>query len=134
MPVAAVGMITEPDQAAKILANAEADAILMGTESRYIMSSISIIGLGNAGRVIGARAVEGGNAVELIGLDAAKAADLAKTLGRGAQAGTFGAAPAGNIVILAVPHASAAPLVAQYGDALAGKVIVDTANVINIPG
>jgi 2,4-dienoyl-CoA reductase-like NADH-dependent reductase (Old Yellow Enzyme family) len=32
IPVAAVGMITEPDQAAKILANAEADAILMGRE------------------------------------------------------------------------------------------------------
>jgi 2,4-dienoyl-CoA reductase-like NADH-dependent reductase (Old Yellow Enzyme family) len=32
IPVAAVGMITEPHQAAKILANAEADAILMGRE------------------------------------------------------------------------------------------------------
>ena len=32
IPVAAVGMITEPDQAAKILANGEADAILMGRE------------------------------------------------------------------------------------------------------
>jgi len=32
IPVAAVGMITEPDQAAKILANAEADAVLMGRE------------------------------------------------------------------------------------------------------
>lgn len=32
IPVAAVGMITEPGQAAKILANSEADAILMGRE------------------------------------------------------------------------------------------------------
>jgi len=32
LPVAAVGMITEPVQAAKILANSEADAILMGRE------------------------------------------------------------------------------------------------------
>ncbi|HTU76137.1 MAG TPA: NADH:flavin oxidoreductase/NADH oxidase [Trebonia sp.] len=32
LPVAAVGMITEPDQAAKILANCEADAILLGRE------------------------------------------------------------------------------------------------------
>jgi 2,4-dienoyl-CoA reductase-like NADH-dependent reductase (Old Yellow Enzyme family) len=32
IPVAAVGMITEPVQAAKILANSEADAILMGRE------------------------------------------------------------------------------------------------------
>jgi 2,4-dienoyl-CoA reductase-like NADH-dependent reductase (Old Yellow Enzyme family) len=32
VPVAAVGMITDPEQAAKILANSEADAILMGRE------------------------------------------------------------------------------------------------------
>lgn len=32
VPVAAVGMITEPDQAAKILASSEADAILIGRE------------------------------------------------------------------------------------------------------
>jgi predicted dinucleotide-binding enzyme len=97
------------------------------------MSSISIIGPGHMARVIGARAVEGANAVELIGRDAAKAAGLAKTLGRGAAAGTFGAAPDGDIILLAVPCASAAPLVARYGDALAGKVIVDMANV-NLSG
>ncbi|MCB5180218.1 NADH:flavin oxidoreductase/NADH oxidase [Streptomyces antimicrobicus] len=32
LPVAAVGMITEPEQAAKILANGEADAVLLGRE------------------------------------------------------------------------------------------------------
>ncbi|MGV9630229.1 NADH:flavin oxidoreductase/NADH oxidase [Streptomyces sp. NPDC003487] len=32
MPVAAVGLITEPEQAAKILANGEADAVLLGRE------------------------------------------------------------------------------------------------------
>ena len=55
--------------------------------------------------------------------DAAKAKDLAAALGGGATAGTFGTAPAGEIVILAVPYASGAPVVAQYGEALAGKVI-----------
>src|SRR5262252_4499349 len=33
--------------------------------------------------------------------------------------------------ILAVPYASAAPVVSQYGDALAGKVIVDISNPFN---
>ena len=80
------------------------------------MSSISIIGLGGMARAIGARAVEGGNAVEVIGRDAAKAKDLAAALGGGATAGTFGTAPAGDIVILAVPYASAVPVVARYGD------------------
>ena len=95
------------------------------------MSSISIIGLGGMTRAIGARAIEGGNAVEVIGRDAAKAKDLAAALGGGATAGTFGAAPAGDLVILAVPYASAVPVVTQYGDALAGKVIIDITNTSN---
>jgi hypothetical protein len=95
------------------------------------MSSISIIGTGNMARILGARAVESGNAVEVIGRDAAKAADLAGALGRGATAGKFGAAPDGDIVIVSVPYASAAAVVGQYGDALAGKVIVDISNPFN---
>src|ERR1035438_5321583 len=90
--------------------------------------SISILGLGTYARAIGTRGVEAGNAVEVIGRDAAKAKDLAAALGGGATAGTFGTAPAGDIVILAVPYASAVPVVAQYGDALAGKVIIDISN------
>ena len=92
------------------------------------MSSISIIGLGNMARALAARAVEGGHAVEVVGRDAAKAKDLAAALGGGATAGTFGTAPAGDIVILAVPSASAVPVVAQYGNALADKVIIDITN------
>lgn len=92
------------------------------------MSSISIIGLGGMARAIATRAVEGDDAVEVIGRDAAKATDLAAELGGGATAGTFGATPAGDLVILAVPYSSAASIVAQYGDALAGKVIIDITN------
>src|ERR1700751_5402813 len=95
------------------------------------MSTISIIGLGTYARAIGTRAVEAGHAVEVIGRDAAKAKDLAAALGGGATAGTFGTAPAGDIVILAVPYASAVPVVARYGDALAGKVIIDITNPVN---
>jgi hypothetical protein len=95
------------------------------------MSSISVIGLGGMARAIGARAVEGGNAVEVIGRDAVKAKDLAVALGGGATAGTFGTAPAGDIVIVAVPYASAVPVVARYGEALAGKVIIDVSNTSN---
>jgi predicted dinucleotide-binding enzyme len=80
---------------------------------------------------IGTLAVKGGNAVEVIGRDAAKAADLASALGNGATAGTWGAAPAGEIVILAVMFDSAVPVVKQYGDALAGKIIVDITNPFN---
>ncbi|MEV8057943.1 NAD(P)-binding domain-containing protein, partial [Streptomyces antimycoticus] len=62
------------------------------------MSSISIIGLGNMARALAGRALAGGNAVEIIGRDLAKAKELAATLG-GATVGTAGAAPAGDIVI-----------------------------------
>jgi 8-hydroxy-5-deazaflavin:NADPH oxidoreductase len=97
------------------------------------MSSISIIGTGQMARILGALAVEGGNAVEVIGRDAAKAAGLAGALGGGATTGTLGTAPGGDIVVLAVPYASAVPVVSQYGEALAGKVIVDISNPFN-PG
>jgi len=97
------------------------------------MTSISIIGTGNMARILAARALDGGNAVEVIGRDPAKAADLASALGHGATAGEFGVAPVGEIVILAVSYASAAPVVSKYGDALAGKVIVDISNPFN-PG
>jgi predicted dinucleotide-binding enzyme len=95
------------------------------------MSNVSIIGLGGMAHAIAARAVAGGNAVEVIGRDAAKAKDLAATLGGGATAGTFGAVPVGDIVVLAVPYAGAVPVVAQYGDALAGKFIIDISNTFN---
>jgi predicted dinucleotide-binding enzyme len=95
------------------------------------MSSISIIGSGNMASAIGALALKGGNAVEIVGRDAAKAAELARALGDGATAGTWGAAPGGDIVILAVLFDSAVPVVSQYGDALDGKIIVDITNPFN---
>ncbi len=90
------------------------------------MSSISIIGLGNMAGALAARALAGGNAVEIIGRDSVKAKELAATLG----GATVGAVPTGDIVILAVPYASAAAVVSEYGDALQGKVIVDITNPI----
>jgi predicted dinucleotide-binding enzyme len=95
------------------------------------MSSVSIIGLGTMGRALGARAVAGGNSVEVIGRDAAKAADLAKSLGGGTTAGRLGAVPAGDIVILALHDEPAAQVLAQYGDTLAGKIIIDPCNALN---
>ncbi|WP_246292269.1 NAD(P)-binding domain-containing protein [Lentzea indica] len=54
------------------------------------MSSISVIGLGNMASALADRALAGGNAVEIIGRDQAKAKELAAALG-GATAGTAGA-------------------------------------------
>jgi predicted dinucleotide-binding enzyme len=95
------------------------------------MSSITLIGTGNMARTIGALAVAGGNTVEVMGRDQARADTLARALGGGATAGTWGAVPAGEIVIMAIPYDSVVPVVAEYGDALAGKVIVDISNPFN---
>ena len=95
------------------------------------MRSISIIGSGNMASAIGGLALEGGNAVEIVGRDAAKAAALARALGDGATAGTWGAAPGGDIVILAVLFDSAVLVVSEYGEALADKIIVDITNPFN---
>ena len=93
------------------------------------MSSISIIGLGKMASTLADRALARGNAVEIIGRNPVKAEELAAALG-GATVGTTGAAPAGDMVILAVPYASAAAVIRDYGNALGGKAIVDITNPI----
>jgi 8-hydroxy-5-deazaflavin:NADPH oxidoreductase len=82
------------------------------------------------GRALAARAVAGGNAVEVIGRDAAKAAGLAQSLGGGTTAGMLGAVPAGDIVILALRPGPVAQVLARYGDTLAGKIIIDPCNAL----
>jgi len=95
------------------------------------MGNITLIGTGNMARTIGTLAVAGGNTVEVMGRDQSKAVDLARTLGDGVTAGKWGAIPAGDIVIAALLYDSVVPVVVEYGDALAGKVIVDISNPFN---
>ena len=94
----------------------------------HLMGDITIIGTGNMARTLGTLAVAGGTTVEIMGRDRAKADDLAKALGGGATAGTWGAVPAGDIVVTALLYDGVVPVVVEYGDALAGKVIVDISN------
>jgi predicted dinucleotide-binding enzyme len=93
------------------------------------MSSISIIGTGNMAAALAGRALAGGNAVEVVGRDPPKTRGLDAALD-GATVGTAGHTPAGDIVIVAVPYASAAAVVSEYGDALRGKVVIDITNPI----
>ena len=95
------------------------------------MSSITFIGAGNMARTIGTLAVAGGNTVEIMARNQSKADDLAKTLGGGTTAGQWGAVPTGDIVITAMLYAGVVSTVAEYGDALAGKTIVDISNPFN---
>ena len=95
------------------------------------MSTISIIGSGNMASAIGTRAVKHGHTVELMSRDAAKAQALADQIGDGVTVGTFGARPAGDIVIVAVLYAGVVEAVTNHGHALAGKVLVDISNPFN---
>lgn len=92
------------------------------------MSTISIIGSGGMAAAIAGRSAKAGHTVEVISRDPAKAQALADKLVVGATTGTYGASPAGDIVILAVPYTGAASVVAEYGNALDGKVIIDITN------
>ncbi len=98
------------------------------------MTTISIIGSGNMATAIGTRAAKHGHTIELMSRNTAKAQALADQIGNGATVGTFGARPAGDIVIVAVLHAGAVEAVANYGDALAGKILVDITNPFNADG
>jgi 8-hydroxy-5-deazaflavin:NADPH oxidoreductase len=100
----------------------------------HCMSSVSIIGSGNMASAIGALALTGGNTVEVIGRDSAKAAALARALGHGATTGTWSAAPTGDIVILAVLFESAVEVVSEFGEALADKIVVDITNPFSPTG
>ncbi|MCR9001851.1 NADPH-dependent F420 reductase [Rahnella perminowiae] len=94
------------------------------------MSTISIIGAGGMATAIARRTAKAGHTLEVIGRDTARAQTLADQLAAGATIGTYGAAPAGDIVILAVPYSSVAAVVADFGEALGNKVIIDITNPV----
>ncbi|WP_369788089.1 NADPH-dependent F420 reductase [Rouxiella sp. WC2420] len=95
------------------------------------MSIISIIGSGGMAAALASLSAKAGHSVEIMSRDAAKARALAEQVGAAATAGTYGTTPAGNIVILAIPYASAVSVMTDFGEALKGKVIIDITNPIS---
>lgn len=77
------------------------------------MSAVSIIGTGGMANAIGSILAGGGATVEYIA--------------RSETTDTV----AGDMVILAVPYPAVAGVLAQYGDQLAGKTVVDITNPLN---
>ena len=94
------------------------------------MNGITIIGSGNMARGIGTRAAAAGYSIQVLDRDPSKAAALAGDLS-GATSGALGEAPAGDIVVLALPYGAVAEVVRQHGAALDGKVIVDITNPVD---
>ncbi len=95
------------------------------------MSTISIIGSGNMATAIATRAAKHGHTIELMSRNTVKAQALADQIGDAAGVGTFGERPAGDIVIVAVLYDGAVDVVAHYGEALAGKILIDITNPFN---
>jgi NADPH-dependent F420 reductase len=99
---------------------------------------ITIIGSGRMGRGIGTRLLAGSNDVEFIDSDGnrakAVAEDLNRTGGGHATAVPVGGPIGGEVVILAVYYAAVAGVLEEYGDQLAGKVIVDITNPVDFEG
>ena len=77
------------------------------------MAHVSIIGTGNMGQAISSIVTKGGNTVE-----AFNRSDADKPI-------------TGDIVVLAVPYPAVADVIAERGDELAGKVVVDITNPLN---
>jgi 8-hydroxy-5-deazaflavin:NADPH oxidoreductase len=77
------------------------------------MAHVTIVGTGNMGQAISNVVTKGGNTVEMLG-----DADVNK--------------PAtGDIVVLAVPYPAVDEVIAQRGDELHGKIVVDITNPVN---
>jgi NADPH-dependent F420 reductase len=92
---------------------------------------VTIVGAGNMGRGIATRAVAGGHEVEIVDRDADEARKLAEELGGSATALEPDAPFGGEVVVFAVYYPGIKETVQQYGDRLAGKVVVDITNPID---
>jgi 8-hydroxy-5-deazaflavin:NADPH oxidoreductase len=92
---------------------------------------VAIVGTGNMARGIATRALAGGHRVAFVGTALGKAEELADEFeGEGAVSATEEAG--GDLVVLAVPFTEAPHAVRQHADELAGAVLVDITNPVDI--
>jgi NADPH-dependent F420 reductase len=77
------------------------------------MTNLTILGTGNMGQAIASIAARGGHSVQQLGVD-----DL-------------GTPVTGDVVILAVPFPAVAEVIAQRGEQLAGRIVVDITNPLD---
>lgn len=100
------------------------------------MADVAIVGAGSMAGAIGGRVLAVGNSVVVVHPEAKKAGALAEELrDRAAGPATVTATtPAfllrNKIVVLAVPHETAASVIDAYGENLRGRVLVDISNPI----
>lgn len=97
----------------------------MGTTST---PAVTVVGAGNIGTAVARIALESGAVVQVLARDAAKAA----AVGPGVTAGTIGDPVSGAVVVLALPYSAFDEVLDAYPDGLAGKVVVDPSNPLDL--
>ena len=98
-------------------------------------STVAIIGAGNIGGALAANFAAGNQDFLLAGRDLGAAEKVASGLGGHAQAVTVDeAVERADVLLLAVWLDAFQQLIAEYGDRLAGKVIVDPTNPVGPDG
>jgi NADPH-dependent F420 reductase len=93
--------------------------------------NIAILGTGNVGSGLAAAAVAAGHLVTVSAGTPASAQESAAKTGATVAASNRDAIEQAGVVVLAVPHGAVAGVVAELGDALDGKVVVDATNPLN---
>ncbi len=98
-------------------------------------STVAIIGTGNIGSGLAANFAAGGQDFILAGRDQEAAGKLAADLGGHAEVVSIGeAVERADVLVFAVWMDAFEQLIDQYGDRLAGKVIVDPSNPVGPDG
>lgn len=92
---------------------------------------IAIIGAGNVGKAITRSATRAGHTVTLSSSSGDSAIAAAQEYGATAAASNREAVQSAEVVILAVPFTAVDAILAEVGDQLDGKVLVDATNPLN---
>jgi len=99
-------------------------------------SNIGIIGAGRMTKALSTKWLDAGHGVCVSGRTPDKARQLADELGRGCRSGSFReAVEFGDVLLIAVRHEGVMETLEQAGSgehALAGKVLIDCSNPVNI--
>lgn len=100
--------------------------------------NVTIVGAGNMARGIATRALAGGNSVRLVDVEPQLASALAHELAPQGQgngtvtAGTVDDPIDGDLIVLAVPYGAASSIATDHAADLAGKVVVDISNPVDL--
>jgi len=106
-----------------------AGLILCASQAMADSLKISVIGAGNVGGTLGTLWVKAGHSVMFSSRHPEELADLVKTAGPNARAGSVSDAAAwGDVIVLSVPYKAMPVLSEQLKGKLDGKVVLSTSN------